>query len=43
FAMVAAYASRATAIPSVLSCWMTARVMAGATDVDVLLEGILST
>ncbi|GJU71345.1 hypothetical protein Tco_1262750 [Tanacetum coccineum] len=43
FAMVAACASRAAVIPSVMSCWMAAKVMAGVSDVDVLLGGILST
>ncbi|GJV48641.1 hypothetical protein Tco_1438853 [Tanacetum coccineum] len=28
---------------SVMSCWMAAKVMAGVSDVDVLLGGILST
>ncbi|GKA04721.1 hypothetical protein Tco_0683841 [Tanacetum coccineum] len=42
FAMVAAYASRAAVIPSVMSCWMAAKVIAGVSDVDVLLGGILS-
>nr|GEW39866.1 integrase, catalytic region, zinc finger, CCHC-type, peptidase aspartic, catalytic [Tanacetum cinerariifolium] len=31
------------AMPSVISHWMVARVMAGVSDVDVLLGGILST
>ncbi|GJV11048.1 hypothetical protein Tco_1352589 [Tanacetum coccineum] len=39
FAMVAACASRAAVIPSVMSCWMAAKVMAGVLDVDVLLGG----
>ncbi|GJS13417.1 hypothetical protein Tco_0407889 [Tanacetum coccineum] len=43
FAMVAACASRVAVIPSVMSCWMAAKVMAGVSDVDVLLGGILST
>ncbi|GJS75558.1 reverse transcriptase domain-containing protein [Tanacetum coccineum] len=43
FAMVVACASRAAIIPSVMSCWMAANVMAGVSDVDVLLGGILST
>ncbi|GKD71821.1 hypothetical protein Tco_1325911 [Tanacetum coccineum] len=43
FVMVAAYAFRAEEMPSVISCWMVAKVMAGVLDVDVLLGGILST
>ncbi|GJU21418.1 hypothetical protein Tco_1154760 [Tanacetum coccineum] len=39
----AAYAFRAEEKPSVISCWMAAKVMAGVSDVDVLLGGILST
>nr|GEZ25791.1 hypothetical protein [Tanacetum cinerariifolium] len=35
--------SRAATMPSVISRWMVARVMAGVSDVDVLLGGILST
>nr|GEZ19437.1 hypothetical protein [Tanacetum cinerariifolium] len=35
--------SRAAAMPSVISRWMVARVMAGVSDVDVLLGGIIST
>ncbi|GJY53368.1 hypothetical protein Tco_0445032 [Tanacetum coccineum] len=38
FAMVAACASRATIIPSVISYWMAAKVMAGVSDVDVLFS-----
>ncbi|GJW83574.1 hypothetical protein Tco_0156719 [Tanacetum coccineum] len=30
-------------MPSLISCWMAAKVMAGVSDVDVLLGGILST
>nr|GEV26571.1 hypothetical protein [Tanacetum cinerariifolium] len=33
--------SRAAAMPSVISRWMVARIMAGVSDVDVLLGGIL--
>ncbi|GJS74794.1 hypothetical protein Tco_0707635 [Tanacetum coccineum] len=40
FAMVAACASRAAVIPSVMSCWMAAKVMAGVSDVDVLLGAL---
>nr|GEW61697.1 hypothetical protein [Tanacetum cinerariifolium] len=43
FAMVAASASRAAAIPSEINCRIVTRVMAGAVDVDTLLGGILST
>ncbi|GJZ91038.1 hypothetical protein Tco_0662965 [Tanacetum coccineum] len=43
FAMVAACASRVAVIPLVISCQMAAKVMAGVSDVDVLLGGILST
>ncbi|GKE74323.1 hypothetical protein Tco_1536364, partial [Tanacetum coccineum] len=42
-AIVAACAFRAKEMPSVISCWMAAKVMAGVSDVDVLLGGILST
>nr|GEU86847.1 hypothetical protein [Tanacetum cinerariifolium] len=42
FAMVAASASRAAAIPSEINCRIIASVMAGAIDVDTLLGGILS-
>ncbi|GJT94649.1 putative ribonuclease H-like domain-containing protein [Tanacetum coccineum] len=42
-AIVAACAFRAEEMPSVISCWMAAKVMAGVSDVDVLLGGILST
>ncbi|GKF27903.1 hypothetical protein Tco_0094245, partial [Tanacetum coccineum] len=42
-AIVAACAFRAEEMPSVMSCWMAAKVMAGVSDVDVLLGGILST
>ncbi|GJY87571.1 hypothetical protein Tco_0502199, partial [Tanacetum coccineum] len=41
--IVAAYAFRAEEMPSVISCWMAAKVMASVSDVDVLLGGILST
>ncbi|GKD45120.1 hypothetical protein Tco_1269765, partial [Tanacetum coccineum] len=34
---------RAEEMPSLISCWMAAKVMAGVLDVDVLLGGILST
>ncbi|GKD35024.1 hypothetical protein Tco_1250533, partial [Tanacetum coccineum] len=34
---------RAAAMPLLISCWMVAKVMAGVSDVDVLLGGILST
>ncbi|GJV68197.1 hypothetical protein Tco_1483706 [Tanacetum coccineum] len=30
-------------MPSLISCWMAAKVMAGVSDIDVLLGGILST
>nr|GEX39538.1 hypothetical protein [Tanacetum cinerariifolium] len=40
FAMAAACASRTTATPSVISYWIAASVIAGVTDVDVLLGGI---
>ncbi|GKG09155.1 hypothetical protein Tco_0337901, partial [Tanacetum coccineum] len=40
FVMAAACASRAAAIPLVISCQMAASVMVGAADVDVLLGGI---
>ncbi|GJU60543.1 hypothetical protein Tco_1238309 [Tanacetum coccineum] len=43
FAMLAAYASRAAETLSATSFLMAALVMAGASDVDVLLVGILST
>ncbi|GJS95482.1 hypothetical protein Tco_0802450, partial [Tanacetum coccineum] len=42
-AIAAACASRAVAMPLAISCWMAAKVMVGVLDVDVLLEGILST
>ncbi|GKA60982.1 hypothetical protein Tco_0760389, partial [Tanacetum coccineum] len=42
-AMAAACAFRAEEMPSLISCWMAAKVMAGVSDVDVLLGGILST
>ncbi|GJT47625.1 hypothetical protein Tco_0973782 [Tanacetum coccineum] len=42
-AIVAACAFRAEELPLVVSCWMAAKVMAGVSDVDVLLGGILST
>ncbi|GJY92788.1 hypothetical protein Tco_0508570 [Tanacetum coccineum] len=41
-AMAAVYAFRA-AVKSAVSCRMTSKVMAGVSDVDVLLGGILST
>ncbi|GJR97580.1 hypothetical protein Tco_0269754 [Tanacetum coccineum] len=41
-AMAAVCASRA-AVKSVISCRMASKVMAGVSDVDVLLGGILST
>nr|GFC36321.1 hypothetical protein [Tanacetum cinerariifolium] len=40
FAMVAACASRMAATPSVISCQITASVIAGVADVDVHLGGI---
>nr|GEW87839.1 hypothetical protein [Tanacetum cinerariifolium] len=43
FTMVAACASRVAATLSAISCRMAARVMAGVSDVDVLLGAILST
>nr|GEY31596.1 Gag-Pol polyprotein [Tanacetum cinerariifolium] len=43
FSMVAACASRAAATLSAISCRMAARVMAGVSDVEVLLGAILST
>nr|GEX44488.1 hypothetical protein [Tanacetum cinerariifolium]GEZ99168.1 hypothetical protein [Tanacetum cinerariifolium] len=43
FAMLAACASRAAVTLSATNCLMEAGVMAGASDVDVLLGGILST
>ncbi|GJY29881.1 putative reverse transcriptase domain-containing protein [Tanacetum coccineum] len=39
----AACAFRAEEMPSLISCWMAAKVMVGVSDVDVLLGGILST
>ncbi|GJR53943.1 hypothetical protein Tco_1404464 [Tanacetum coccineum] len=42
-AIDAACAFRAEEMPSLISCWMAAKVMAGVSDVDVLLGGILST
>ncbi|GKE04465.1 hypothetical protein Tco_1396483 [Tanacetum coccineum] len=39
-AIVAACAFRAAAMPSAISCWMTAKVMADVSDVDVFLGGI---
>ncbi|GJZ23817.1 hypothetical protein Tco_0561276 [Tanacetum coccineum] len=39
----AACAFRAEEMPSLISCRMAAKVMAGVSDVDVLLGGILST
>ncbi|GJW69738.1 hypothetical protein Tco_0126655, partial [Tanacetum coccineum] len=41
-AIVSASAFRAEEMPLVMSCWMVAKVMAGVSDVDVLLGGILS-
>ncbi|GKE92712.1 hypothetical protein Tco_1573807, partial [Tanacetum coccineum] len=41
-AMAAVYTSRA-AVKSAISCRMASKVMAGVSDVDVLLGGILST
>ncbi|GKG26470.1 hypothetical protein Tco_0402173, partial [Tanacetum coccineum] len=43
FAINAACAFRAEEMPSLISCWMTAKVMAGVSDVDVILGGILPT
>ncbi|GJV11231.1 hypothetical protein Tco_1352772 [Tanacetum coccineum] len=43
FAIDAAYAFRVEEMPSLISCRMAAKVMAGVLDVDVLLGGILST
>nr|GEW22815.1 hypothetical protein [Tanacetum cinerariifolium] len=43
FAMVAACVSRATTTLSVTNFLMAVYIMAGAADVDVLLEGILSS
>ncbi|GJU96422.1 hypothetical protein Tco_1321178 [Tanacetum coccineum] len=43
FAIDAACAFRAEEMPSLISCRMAAKVMAGVLDVDVLLGGILST
>ncbi|GJV11630.1 hypothetical protein Tco_1353171 [Tanacetum coccineum] len=42
-AIDAACAFRAEEMPSLISCQMAAKVMAGVSDVDVLLGGILST
>ncbi|GKC53594.1 hypothetical protein Tco_1076339, partial [Tanacetum coccineum] len=42
-AIDAACVFRAEEMPSLISCWMAAKVMAGVSDVDVLLGGILST
>ncbi|GKB41168.1 hypothetical protein Tco_0886110 [Tanacetum coccineum] len=42
-AIDATCAFRAEEIPSLISCWMAAKVMIGVSDVDVLLGGILST
>ncbi|GJR50063.1 hypothetical protein Tco_1400584 [Tanacetum coccineum] len=41
-AIDAACAFRAEEMPSLISCWMAAKVMAGVSDVDILLGGILS-
>ncbi|GJW11119.1 hypothetical protein Tco_1576946 [Tanacetum coccineum] len=43
FAIDAACIFRAEEMPSLISCRMAAKVMAGVSDVDVLLGGILST
>ncbi|GJW08327.1 hypothetical protein Tco_1570750 [Tanacetum coccineum] len=43
FAIDAACAFRAEEMPLLISCQMAAKVMAGVSDVDVLLGGILST
>ncbi|GJS92444.1 hypothetical protein Tco_0799412 [Tanacetum coccineum] len=43
FVIDAAYAFRAEEMPSLISCLMAAKVMAGVSDVDVLLGGNLST
>ncbi|GKF01557.1 hypothetical protein Tco_0028480, partial [Tanacetum coccineum] len=43
FAIDAACAFIAEEMPSLISCRMAAKVMAGVSDVDVLLGGILST
>ncbi|GJZ53156.1 hypothetical protein Tco_0608041 [Tanacetum coccineum] len=42
-AIDAVCAFRAEEMPLLISCWMAAKVMAGVSDVDVLLGGILST
>ncbi|GKF15743.1 hypothetical protein Tco_0057205, partial [Tanacetum coccineum] len=42
-AIDATCAFRAEEMPSLISYWMAAKVMAGVLDVDVLLGGILST
>ncbi|GJW30327.1 hypothetical protein Tco_0047202 [Tanacetum coccineum] len=42
-AIDAACAFKAEEMSSLISCWMAAKVMAGVSDVDVLLGGILST
>ncbi|GJZ99933.1 hypothetical protein Tco_0672484, partial [Tanacetum coccineum] len=42
-AIDAACAFRAEEMPSLISYWMAAKVMASVSDVDVLLGGILST
>ncbi|GJY77734.1 ribonuclease H-like domain-containing protein, partial [Tanacetum coccineum] len=42
-AIYAACAFRAEEMPSLISCWMAAKVMAGVSDMDVFLGGILST
>ncbi|GJY19850.1 hypothetical protein Tco_0392416 [Tanacetum coccineum] len=41
-AIDAACAFRAEEMPSINYCWMAAKVMAGVSDVDVLLGDILS-
>ncbi|GJR91023.1 retrovirus-related pol polyprotein from transposon TNT 1-94 [Tanacetum coccineum] len=43
FAIDTACAFRAEEMPSLISCRMATKVMAGVSDVDVLLRGILST
>ncbi|GJW79067.1 hypothetical protein Tco_0140749 [Tanacetum coccineum] len=42
-AIIAACTSRAVAMPLAISCWMAAKVIAGVSDVYILLGGILST
>ncbi|GKF20289.1 hypothetical protein Tco_0068927, partial [Tanacetum coccineum] len=43
FAIDATCAFRAEEMPSLISCRIAAKVMAGVSNVDVLLGGILST